>query len=378
MAGNPMNLGGKPLSEVYQQLTKTGIPDHDAAIIVSSWIFENLGRSNRTFSYRTAFPGLRPECVAKFARTFTHDDWVDGESVVQAEQSVGEDGFNTRFHRIEADLDGLAADVAEAFTCLAEMRRDIRLLLDELRMEINRINSDVFECCNRGGGGGESPRRVEYIDYGGEYVTTTKILDKTVNVFRTERGLTLLPAIEHVLIDPANDPRVVNAGTLGRFVEERDVRGRFPQKFTKDDLVHEFGNEVTNDGRTLEEVVDILPDGTEFGSVEDLLGDVAAREAAAIRTSGAGTAAIANALGLEAGGAETVAEAPVERFNAIPREGRAALAAAGIDTVGKLAEAGPDEITAALHEGGVEASAGDVGAWRASANTLRLTGIGLR
>lgn len=45
--------------------------------------------------------------------SFAHQDWVDGEDVGQAEQTTGEDGFNTRFHRIESDLDALGSDFAQ-------------------------------------------------------------------------------------------------------------------------------------------------------------------------------------------------------------------------------------------------------------------------
>jgi hypothetical protein len=94
----------------------------DAAVIVGNWIVENVGRAPRVFLYRTDFPATDTGCTPQFVRSFVHQDWVDGEDVVQAEQTTGEEGFNLRFHRIEGDLDALARDVATAFVCLAVQR----------------------------------------------------------------------------------------------------------------------------------------------------------------------------------------------------------------------------------------------------------------
>jgi hypothetical protein len=128
-----------------EDLTAAGFSGDQAEILVS--ILEVVGQTRRTFDYATSFPALDPNCVATFARSFEHQDWIDGESVVQAEQTTGEEGFNLRFHRIEQDLDRLGGDVAKAFLCMAAMRTSLRYLLDEIRAEINRLNNDVYECC---------------------------------------------------------------------------------------------------------------------------------------------------------------------------------------------------------------------------------------
>lgn len=65
---------------------------------------ENLGSSRHVFNYADTFDALQPGCTVNFERSFSHTDWIDGESVVQAEETTIEDGFNTRFHRIEDDL----------------------------------------------------------------------------------------------------------------------------------------------------------------------------------------------------------------------------------------------------------------------------------
>lgn len=113
---------------------------------------ESIGRAKRVFKYSETFPAEAPECQASFSRSFVHTDWIDGESVVQAEQNSIEEGFNLRFHNIETDLDALASDIRKAFTCIGVMRSDLAARLTELHTEINKINSDVFDCCQGGSG----------------------------------------------------------------------------------------------------------------------------------------------------------------------------------------------------------------------------------
>src|SRR4051794_28328141 len=137
MANTQLELEGKPVNAIYQELLAQGLNSSDAAVLVGSWIYENFGRSKRTFSFHQAFPASDPTWVAKFVRSFIHQDWVDGESVVQAQQTTGEDGFNARFHQIENDLDGVRGDVLKAFACLVEMRASVRAMLDEIRAELN-------------------------------------------------------------------------------------------------------------------------------------------------------------------------------------------------------------------------------------------------
>ena len=50
-----------------------------------------------------------------FSRTFQHEDWVDNLDRVQA---AGENGFNQRFHTLEADLDAMSDVVEEVETAL--------------------------------------------------------------------------------------------------------------------------------------------------------------------------------------------------------------------------------------------------------------------
>jgi hypothetical protein len=371
---NKLEIGGMTPQAVYGKLVEKGLSASDAAIVVGSWIFENFGKVKRVFNYAEGFPDAVADCSSKFARSFAHTDWVDGEDVVQAEKTAGEEGFNQRFHRIEDDLDALGVDVAKVFLCLADMRRSLRGLLDEIRTEINRIHSDLYDCCNKGVVVGPF---VEHLPAygamveGAIFMGTTTFAGRNVGMWRTERGIMMLPAISTMDIDITTDVRVSTPGKLARYMEEnKTVRDAFGgQPVTKKDLVSRFGAERAADGRTIRELVDILPDEASFNSLDDLVEGVAEREAAALRTTGGSDAAVAAVFGLEAEVAK-VSEAPVENVSAIPTRVRRALSTAGIKTMGRLAESRTEEVIRLLKNEGVEASAGEVAEWRAVARTL--------
>jgi hypothetical protein len=143
MAGQDLDIEGIDVKTFYSKITAAGVSTVEAKSLVAELLIRD--RLPRRFHYATPFPADDPACVPAFARTFQHVDWVDGESVVQAEQTTGEEGFNLRFHRIETDLEALGRDIALAFTCLSAMRRSLRSLLDEIKVEVDRLNDLLGE-----------------------------------------------------------------------------------------------------------------------------------------------------------------------------------------------------------------------------------------
>lgn len=374
MATADLSLKGMTVEQAYENITKAGVSKAEAATIIGAWIYENVGRTKRTFNYLTAFAATEPACAPTFERSFEHTDWIDGESVVQAEQTVGEDGFNARFHRIEDDLDALGGDVAKLFACLAEMRKDLRALLDEIRAELNRLNADVYQAL---GQGGRSPVQLGPIELQPniefEYLDTIKFLDQYVQVFKSSKGLMMLPAIEQIKVFPGADPRIQRTATLSRFVaEDPRVRERFKESFTLDEFIDVFGREEAANGMLVRELVGIVPSQSSFRSLDEMLDDVARREAAALRTSDTGLTAIINAFGLDVD-VKTVQEAPVERFVTMPAAARTALVSAGIRTVGDLASTSPEQLVEVFQQQGVAASLGDAAEWNAGAKALGFT-----
>lgn len=141
-------------TEAIDILQTNNLTEVEINTMIYGILGESLGKTKRVFSYGKTFADDAPGCVSTFARGFAHVDWIDGESVVQAEENSIEEGFNLRFHKIEADTDALARNLVKAFDCVADMRKELANRLSELRSEINRINADVYECCDKDSGGG--------------------------------------------------------------------------------------------------------------------------------------------------------------------------------------------------------------------------------
>ncbi len=356
------------VEDVFNEITKAGISKVDAATIVGSWIIQTAGRAPRRFEYQTDFPGTDPGETSQFTRTFVHQDWVDGEDVVQAEETTGEEGFNLRFHRIEADLDACGRDLATTFLALANQRAALRQLLDEIKTEINVINASLAQLTAPPGRppigpvfGGIEP---------GTFVGATSFFGKAVNVFHTDQGTVMLPAISGVQIDPTDNPRVQRVTDFGRFLTDDRVTQFFTQTGTvnRDKFIAKFGDEKLDSGALVRDVIDILPPEANFTNSQTMLDGLASREGAAIRTSPIEGQSIAASLGIDP--TTTVADAPVDRIESIPTDSRNALVAAGVTSVGALAKANPALIATELHNRGLDATGRDAAGWVAIAKTL--------
>ncbi|NVB84561.1 MAG: hypothetical protein HOV81_39665 [Kofleriaceae bacterium] len=367
MANEELKLAGMTPSAVFEKLRDQGVDAHGAAIIVGSWIHELVGAFKRTFYYKTQFPAEVPECKPTFNRSFHHADWIDGESVVQAEKTTAEEGFNARFHKIEADLDALGRDVAHSYECMANMRGAMAKLLEEIRVELNRLSDivdkpDVVRPT--------IPPLVKNVpDL--QFLGGTKLFGKDVMMWNTENGMMVLPAVKDLAGDPLKDPRVTKAGDLTRVFTLNDaIRTNFANReVTRDELVDKFGTVATGDGRTVRDLVEILPTGAKYATLDALVDDVAEREAAVLRTSDLTGVALAAAFGTTTTG--DVSAVPVERLESVPASVRAALSTSGISTIANLASADPAKISETLERAGVSATRSEVAGWVGAARTLR-------
>jgi hypothetical protein len=363
-------------TEMIGLIAEEGVSASDAAVLVGDWVLELGGKAKRTFKYQTDFPESDSACASDFARTFEHQDWIDGESIVQAEQTTVEEGFNVRFHRIEADLDALGADVAKAFLCLAEMRASLRALLDEIRSEINRLNSDVHECCTRDtppGGGLTFPIDPGTFGVARELMGVTKFLDEDYMVYniggRIEMFPVVLPPDEGRVINPLDDDRVKKAADLVAVFEDEEVKAHFENNpLTKKEILEHFGDKEVREGVMVEDLVRVLPAGETFTSPTEMIKAISSREAAVLRISGRGEAIAAHfGVGDDVG---LISDAPVERLGLLSPEASKVLAESGFDTIGRLAEADSRTIASALGNVGIDVSVGEVSTWTATAHTL--------
>jgi len=373
-----LELSGTTPEQIYSTLIQKNVSASDAAILVGGWIYHNFGRAQRTFDYAETFPAEEQDCKPVFKRGFNHSDWTDGESVVQAGVTVGgEQGFNKRFHDIESDLDALSRDCAKLFACLAEMRKALNAMLNEVRTELNRLNADVFQLSGRTFGVVTDPT-LKLPPFGqlvqsGDFLGFTKFAQKDVSLWRTPNGVMMLPGMSTLGVDLLSGPRMNRVAGLGAFVNQnsKQITDTFAnQAFTKQAFVEKFGNQTTPDGQGVKDLVAILPDTASFKTPQEMLDAVSEREAAALRTSGGASAAVALSLGLEVA-PKDVGTATLDRFNAIPQNARTVLISKGIDSISKLAAAKPEDIAKTLADAGVQGvKVGDPGAWTTIAKTL--------
>jgi hypothetical protein len=355
MAGEMLIQGMQP-DEVFNKITATGVSASDAAVIVGDWLAQQQGGTQRVFDYSTAFPASEADCVAHFARSFHHVDWLDGESVVQAGQTVGEDGFNVRLHHIEADLDAIGDDVRTAFTCLATMRASLADVLAEIKAELNRLNADVARLANDRIGPFPvgQPGRVGQVIASGNFLGAAKFFDQNVLVWQTEQGLMMLPGIAPVDGNPVQNPRIDRAVALAKLLASRqDIQTAVRAGITKEQLVTQFGTASLPGDPALSDLVDILPAGERFTDPEALSNEVTQREAAAARTSGLADAVVASNFAALGPQPTNLAQAPIDSTTSIPNATRAGLVAAGIGTVGALAQATPAQLQQNLAAHGV-------------------------
>ncbi len=376
MSKHSINVNGMTVDTLYSEMRQIGLVESEAALLVSSWIFENYGRQRRVFDFRTPMRPAEADCGSQFNRAFAHADWIDGESVVQAEATAGEDGFNLRFHRIEGDFDGVKADLLELFACVASLRREVHARFDELKVEINRINTDLHQCCNKGGGIGPivtGPLQDGPFDglvHAGDYLGRIERDGRPYDLWRTTQGMMVLP---HVVTVGGGfgDPRVTTPGAVAEWVQGRpDVRDAIGSgRMDKGELVRKFGAERLPNGLSFAEGLEILPDTYSVKGVDDMIRELSGRQAAAMRTEQGAVRKVGEALGVEVG-LVSMERASLAQFGAVPAGARQVLMKAGIETIGGLANAKREELDGAFKNAGLDVRAGDVAGWQAMAMTI--------
>lgn len=370
-----IEIGNVSASEVYAKLQESGISQVEAGLLVGQWIVDTFGKGKKVFKYAPPVPEVDAACTSTFAREFAHADWVDGESVVQAETTPGEEGFNARFHKIEADIDALGAETAKSLACISSLRKAVHDALEQVRVAINQLNEDVYACC---GGGittkpGTLPSSVSdlwgqlALQHAGEF----ELHGQPMVLYSTQKGLVALPKLATVTAHPQIGQRVVAAGKLAAlFATHPEIAAQFGTgAVTKSALVQRFGGELAADGRSLVELVAMLPKAASFTSLSALVSAVADLEGAAMRSSPAEASALKTSLGLQSDQA-AVADAGVSTLVFLSKTVKTALLEAGITTVRALANAEGDRLLRVLRAAGVDVASAQVVEWGATARTL--------
>jgi hypothetical protein len=413
--------------KLYTDLTKVGFSDAEAVSVIIDWWGLHLGRRRRTFDFSQPFAGQDADCAPTHQLEFAHQDWVDGQSVVQAEKTVGEDGFNHRFHNIRSDLEGVQSDVAKGFACIAEMRAELSVALAEIREEMNRVNDDIYACCRSDGGptrpepfplpqpvpfprpvplplplpgpvlpggggvlpggGGVLPGQlgggvrgpVLGPDIGpvisgalgpSSLVGVTTFGGQDVVVLSSLSGPVVLPAVSLAGPSVALTERAELAANFATVVAENpDIKAEFgndPVRTT--DLVEKFGDVEIQPGVSLKDATAVLPADAQFTDINAVVDAVADTHGAVVRETERARLGLAPAPA----DATVVADVPLDQVVGLDDAQKVALTDAGIATAGALARTDITTLSTTLSGAGLAASTVDITGLRAR---LRVTGL---
>jgi hypothetical protein len=140
-AGEPQ-IFGVPSSRVVEALRSAGLADDAVTALLGRGLASVAAAAagDAGFHFQTPIAETAPECALSYRRLFTHPDFIDGVTVVQASETPEELGFNARFHAIEAEFDGIARDLQTSSNCVAELRRELFGLARELEAKITEMD----------------------------------------------------------------------------------------------------------------------------------------------------------------------------------------------------------------------------------------------
>lgn len=359
-----LSYQGVEVQKAFDGLSQSGIQADIAREIIGIWVGE-AAISSRRFAYSHVLTAAEAACSpAAFARSFEHNDWIDGESVVQAGETPTEEGFNDRFHRIEADLDNLGALLAQCFTCMNDMRATLAGSLREISDELNRVNADLADLRRR------LPAKsvaTGPINSSLQFIGKTKYFDKNVMVFQDPEGRFVnLPDIATVNYAPSADLRAPKVAEV--FGRDPEIVESFAEGMTKKEFVDKWGDRLTADGTRLSDILVSLPDGQRFDSPQAVVDMLADQDVSLIKGLG-GEAQVRSNVGVAAGG--NVAEAKIGQVEGVSEALSSALAAEGFHTVADLKDLSSERVVEIGLTHGVDVSTGLASGLLARGKVLR-------
>lgn len=205
------------------------------------------------FEFATQVAEEVPECDPTYARQFVHADWVDGEDRVQAGTTPDEQGFNLRFHSIENEFDRIAAEFQNMGGCLADLRREIFGVLQELEAKITDLQNQVHELGEEddGAGGGVFPGGFggAFPGFGRVFMGTTRFNNRDYWLLNEDGRIRMIDMSDQPgAVGPAVDP---TPGRGGGVIIDTDPGG---------------GGVVRPGGETVLPVGELLDVLTDFGT----------------------------------------------------------------------------------------------------------------
>jgi hypothetical protein len=371
MADVATELKNLTLLQAQEYLTQANIPYSLQGAYLSEYLAGISGKGTRTFNYSQPFPAAKPECAPTFTPKFSHVNWTDGESVVQASETPTEAGFNLRFNNLRTDLDAIKIDLVHAYACMAEMRQSLSKLLDEIRGELNRLNAAIADQ--------DKGTPVGPLEIDPKYLTPKKYLGEVIkddiryavyeqgDIFEYRKLLADLPVELPRLLDPTRiPPQARIPGEIEEITQNPRLNLIYEQPFTVVDFARDFGNIQLDAGGTVADAVRVLPSDKQYDTVEQLVADLKVANLTLLRADTTIDSNV-NLASLETVQATLVTNVVTDTTLAN------ALTTIGFDTVGTLANADVQDVRTRLVDAGLEVNS--VGLDRALVNLRRTVGL---
>ncbi|WP_428341215.1 hypothetical protein [Mycobacterium sp.] len=344
---------------IMDEVLNKGLNKYDAAKLVNNLIAVNLGQAPRHFNFSSPLP-TPPEDSSKpsFVREFSHQDWVDGESVVQASESADDKGFNWRFNAIGDDLNHLHADTATVFAYLDNLRSAFVEALQDVAAELNRINTDLAGLGTRVLP--KTPWHYGIVD-APQFLGVRDLDGGKVTMWQHDNSVFVLPAVNTVgLKDTITQHLSTGSKIVDYAASDPNFTADVGKGLTVAQLTAKYGGNPTKDGRTVGQLLAILPPSAMFKDTPALVDNVVTAEQGYIRSTVGSIDAVGSLTGVTNTGAPISGESLHLLAAAVtdaPENLQSAITAAGVGSAGDIAKLQTKDLTAALTNVGVTLSA---------------------
>ncbi|HEX3931760.1 MAG TPA: hypothetical protein VHW64_13725 [Nocardioides sp.] len=354
------DLAGVDPATLVDQIVTTGVNKYDAAKLVNNLVAINLNQAPRHFVFSHPLPTTDPApCAPTFARTFSHQDWIDGESVVQAGESADDKGFNWRFNALARDIDALHTDTANLFQCLSTLRGQLVQALQDVAAELNRLDTDV--ATNHGNNPGlNTPPFNVGLENAPQFLGVRELDGSKVTMWKTAQNVMVLPGVDTVGLQDTVTQRLATGGLLVRFAgQSQEFTQALAAGTSVKDLIATYGQQDLGDGRTVANALALLPDDATYQDMATLTDAVNTQEQAVIKSTVGGVDAVSALTGVTSEGmpiatttaallATSVATSPV--LGSVLGSG---LSRAGLTTIADVAGQTPTQLVQRLGQQGV-------------------------
>lgn len=354
------DLVGVDPATLVDQIVNTGVNKYDAAKLVNHLVAINLGQAPRHFVFSNPLPTTDPApCAPTFARTFSHQDWIDGESVVQAGESADDKGFNWRFNALAQDIDALHTDTANLFQCLSSLRAQLVQALQDVAAELNRLDTDVATNHGPNSGGSSLPFNVG-VENAPQFLGVRELDGSKVTMWKTAQNVMVLPGVDTVGLQDTVTQRLATGGLLVRFAgQSQDFTQALASGTSVKDLIATYGQQDLGDGRNVANALALLPDDATYQDLATLSDAVNTQEQAVIKSTVGGVDAVSALTGVTSEGmpiATTTAALLATSVTTSPVLGSvlgSGLSRAGLSTIADVAGQTPSQLVQRLGQQGV-------------------------